>query len=313
MAALGASAGIGFIIGPALGGILAKHVHQLLPPAISVCLYCVNMVVMRTFLPETAPLLQTRVEMDKLLVKAAKLFSQQQLEQKVAMETDEKATPQGKSGAGSSIDYDGALLVVKRVVDSMAPGSKMLSNGEKAELLLKAVPFLNQSRSSSEGTSAAQEGAKKREGRFELDDVRSCLLYLYYDVKGRKGLIPTESQPSTSAASMPRSASAFLAQMKDRYALVTVRYPLVGRILQYRALVDASFMMIHATFPIYTQVGRSVASTAYPSTAYPSRVPLVSSHPCNYVTCVLCAGTLWTWPSWDGLGACICRHAVDDH
>jgi MFS family permease len=55
LAKLGVATGIGFIIGPACGGILSSKFSKALPPQISVVLFLLELALITKFVPETAP------------------------------------------------------------------------------------------------------------------------------------------------------------------------------------------------------------------------------------------------------------------
>ena len=237
MSRLGGCVGIGFVLGPAFGGILSKVAGLYAPPLLAACLFTIAALVVATLLPETAPLPLSVAELRRLLT-----IADTQWKQAVAAD-----------GTDGSLDVARASALCPGLLERWAPNGQPVPASERAELLSAWNKLL-----------LDQLTGNKRSVPWAA--FCAALAQAYAGHKLAKGMLPADAEPALAAVAAARSrgprvvlAGSAFGGLRDivqssRKLWTSRSMPQVRRLLLARALVELAVMMLHATFADFTRL-----------------------------------------------------------
>ncbi len=277
MARVGGCVGIGFVLGPGLGGALSKKIGLLLPPILASCLFVLSNLVILFFLPETAPLPLSKAELKALLHLAearwgSAIATLAMKEDKVIGVTygangltTQLLTPSIKGGIQDArthavitpLALPQATSLCEQLLSKWAPNGLPIAAAEQSELL-----------SSWKATLVAKGDSM---GYVKWVDFKSALCDEYCNYKVGQGMLHAESgiqlaasmggsasKKGQKAASGSGGGSSDAAEEEDvgvfsaaKRTWTSKSMPQVRRLLFARAMVELSVMIFHSTFADY--------------------------------------------------------------
>jgi MFS family permease len=287
MAALGGVTGIGFVLGPGVGGALSKKLGLHAPPMLAAALFMLAQLVVSLGLPETAPLPLAAAELRTLLATARARWE-------AAGKLPEAAAPSSSPHeAEVSLPVAVATELCAALIVEWRPNGEPLRAEERAPALelwkeaLRTAPALELWKGALRtAPSAAEPAATKAAATTKAAETKAAadptttpsrasvewavfadvLSARYAEHKVSHGMLHRESmasllgRPAAGAAGAATGAAAAEAVSGLRKVLVAARglwrsdsLPQVRVILMARALIELSVMMMHATFADYTR------------------------------------------------------------
>jgi MFS family permease len=255
MARLGGCVGVGFVLGPAFGGLLSKKLSLQAPPMLAALLFVLSHLVVAIWLPETAPLPLSCRELAVLVRRARTLW---------AVELEERGA-QGRGLGGGRLSIPGAVALGRRLLPWWCPNGRPLpveggASSEREELMSAWTKFLERAGAGSDAT-------------IDLPAFEAVLASLYAEWKVTRGMLHADSAPALRASvntgpsgeDTGRGGSwrgwgeegalqgLFQAGVSMRKVWSSETMLPVRRLLCARALVELSVMIFHATFADYTR------------------------------------------------------------
>jgi len=285
MAALGGVTGIGFVIGPGVGGALSKKLGLHAPPMLAAALFMLAQLVVSLGLPETAPLPLAAAELRTLLATARARWEAAGKLPEAAGKLPEAAGKLPEAAAPSSSPHEAEVQLPVAVATELCaalivewrPNGEPLRAEERAPALELWKEALRTAPSAAEpATTKAAETTKAAATTAAVDPTTTpsrasvewavfadVLSARYAEHKVSHGMLHRESMASLlgrPAAGAATGAAAAEAVSGLRKVLVAARglwrsdsLPQVRVILMARALIELSVMMMHATFADYTR------------------------------------------------------------
>jgi hypothetical protein len=265
MAALGGVTGIGFVLGPGVGGALSKKLGLHAPPMLAAALFMLAQLVVSLGLPETAPLPLAAAELRTLLATARARWE-------AAGKLPEAAAPSSSPHeAEVPLPVAVATELCAALIVEWRPNGEPLRAEERAPALelwkeaLRTAPSAAEPAATKAAatTAAADPTTTPSRASVEWAVFADVLSARYAEHKVSHGMLHRESMASLlgrPAAGAATGAAAAEAVSGLRKVLVAARglwrsdsLPQVRVILMARALIELSVMMMHATFADYTR------------------------------------------------------------
>ena len=281
MARLGGCVGVGFVLGPGLGGVLSKRFGLQFPPMLASALFFLSHAVIAICVPETAPLPLSIAELDAVLAL---------LERRWVEEAAAEAMRKGQAGGivlapgggvvrmlapdGSNRE-DGAAAgpAVPRAAEARLPLRRALGlarslvkqwmpNGKQVEAEANSDAVLN-----AWTLALTREAGKSHDNSLSFATFRAVAADSYADLKVGLAMLHADSAPalkasagggggggsSASAAGGLSSSSLIEMTTSVRRLWTSKSLPQVRKLLLARSLVEVAVMVTHATFADYTR------------------------------------------------------------
>ena len=279
---LGAAVGSGFVVGPALGGILSKKVALHAPPALAAALFGCALLVVTFALPETAPLPLTAIEL-RHLVREAEARWRRALaaaEGKASATTEAPAT--AATGGGGGGDGGGGGLgalpvaVVHQLCAEMVtlewrPHGERIASEEEARAVAQGWAGLaSQAPPSTEGGGGGGGGGGATIGWAAVQEALAVTYLQYKEANGMlQGSAPTPgggggggggsggatSGGGSGAGSGGGGGVAAVAWRSFDAGRRLLQLPRQVKLLSAtRGLVDLSVILVHSVFADYARL-----------------------------------------------------------
>lgn len=279
---LAASAGIGFVIGPATGGILGATTSPATPPLVAVGFFVLSLAIVWWRVPETAAeaLVKSRISAEMASVArtleacafaraiSAVAQSLPAGSPSTSIDTDLVKPLEGQDGL--LLHRESAFLVARDGLRRVVEADVTLSH-EEMQVLSSMLETLLDDRASADGLVA-------------VDDCVTSVRTLCCEVLEAQKVISPASKANLSAHAVragkrqpdecadTRPYSAWKAQLRQICAAV-LRHPRLRHLAVIRLCVEIAVMLVHTTFPTYAQVRRPRPSSRRPLATGSAHVP----------------------------------------
>lgn len=253
---LAAAGGLGFVIGPALGGILAAAVSPLAPPLIAVGLFATAQLLVCACLPETVPSIVAAREFAASLVAVRPVFAAAAHAHALNAALRSGAFAPGdepqplRAASGELLPVAAAAPIGADVIRGWRHGGSRSPPAELENLLAAWREDLAV-RAASTGGDLVSTG-----------DCEACLKPLFLKARESRGMLPagttaallagraashsdTVAPPRGAASELLTSALAIARCVRERRALL--------RLCAVRLLAECAILIVHNTFPSYAQ------------------------------------------------------------
>lgn len=266
---LAAAGGLGFVFGPAIGGILSAAISPLAPPLVAVGCFTLGLLLVATCLPETVPAVLAQSEF-----RACERAARELLEASArahALNTCARTYARGGGDGSSGADGLGAFLARTAPVPlsgtdgSLLPVDSAEAIGRDAIRSWRAdapaAPLLR----AADLDAALDVWARVLGQRASADGLVTSgecvaeLERLYTQAKQAKGLLPSApAEGALGRAPAPRSTAAAARTELTTSLCSIVRElrarPLLTELCAVRLLAEMAVLLVHNTFPSYADV-----------------------------------------------------------